>query len=258
MQEALQVILQKTAYPFQTAARWLSQRRVRIVKGMVGAALALLLTGACAFGMLCAISGAVKHSTKDQIYKTAEDLPEGDYDCILVLGCRVYSDGTMSPMLQDRMTVATDLMLEGGSPRLIVSGDHTTDNYDEVKAMKNYAVEMGVDSSAIFQDHDGYSTYDSMARLKTVYGVKRVIIVTQEYHLHRALYLAKVLGMEAVGVSADLQTYMLQKKYDFREIFARCKDVYYGQRRPTPAGDLSPIPLTGNGDDTAQSRPALH
>ena len=226
-------------------------------KVLIGAVCAAVLTAGCLFGMACAISGAVKAETRAQVVEPeAESLKDGGYDCVLVLGCRVYADGSMSPMLQDRMTVAVELMKRGASDRLLVSGDHTTDAYNEVKAMKDFAVERGVPSSAVFQDHDGLSTYDSIARLKTVYGARRVVIVTQGYHLPRALFLAKSMGLDAVGVASDLQPYMMQKKYDFREIFARCKDVYYSQLLPTPAGDLTPIPLDGDGDRTAQSRPA--
>lgn len=200
------------------------------------------------------ISGLVQLKTKSKIHDifSAEDTP---YDCILVLGCRVYADGRMSPMLHDRMQVAVGLMKQGASDRLLVSGDHATDAYNEVAAMKSYAIEQGIPSSSIFEDHDGYSTYDSIARLKTVYGAKRVLIVTQRYHLYRAIYLAESMGMEAVGVSADLQSYAKQPIYDLREIFARCKDVYLSVRKPAPAGDLTPIPLEGDGDMTVQSRP---
>lgn len=220
---------------------------------------AAAIAGCVLFGMALGVSGAVCNKTEDRIF----ELPEIDqiagakaYDCVLVLGCRVYDDGRLSPMLEDRMKVAVELMERGISDRLLVSGDHATDAYDEVGAMKDYAVEHGVDSSAVFQDHDGYSTYDSIARLKTVYGARRVVIVTQKYHLHRALHLAQTMGVEAVGVSADLQSYSKQASYDFREIFARCKDVYLGLRAPEPSGELTPVSLKGNGDATACSRPA--
>ncbi len=220
---------------------------------------AAAIAGCVLFGMALGISGAVCHKTRDRIYDL-QDVDEIDrkntYDCVLVLGCRVYDDGRLSPMLEDRMQAAVELMAQGVSDRLLVSGDHATDEYDEVGAMKAYAVGHGVDSSSVFEDHDGYSTYDSIARLKTVYGARRAVIVTQKYHLHRALHLAETMGIEAVGVSADLQPYSKQASYDFREIFARCKDVYLGLRAPDPAGDLTPISLSGDGDATACSRPA--
>ncbi len=220
---------------------------------------AAAIAGCVLFGMALGVSGAVCNKTEERIFELEEiDRINGEkaYDCVLVLGCRVYDNGRLSPMLEDRMQVAVDLMAQGVSDRLLVSGDHATDEYDEVGAMKAYAVEHGVDSSAVFEDHDGYSTYDSIARLKTVYGARRAVIVTQKYHLHRALHLAESMGIEAVGVSADLQPYSRQASYDFREIFARCKDVYLGLRAPDPAGDLTPIPLSGDGDATACSRPA--
>ncbi len=220
---------------------------------------AVAIAGCVLFGMALGVSGAVCNKTQDRIFEL-QDIDqigrEEAYDCVLVLGCRVYDDGRLSPMLEDRMKVAVELMGQGISDRLLVSGDHATDAYDEVGAMKDYAVERGVDSSAVFQDHDGYSTYDSIARLNSVYGARRVVIVTQKYHLHRALHLAEAMGIEAVGVSADLQSYSKQASYDFREIFARCKDVYLGLRNPAPSGDLTSVSLDGDGNTTACSRPA--
>ena len=224
--------------------------RNQVIKLLCIPLVTAILFCATAYG----VSEFVRHRTKSKIRDASapDALP---YDCILVLGCRVYKDGRMSPMLHDRMQVAVDLMKRGASERLLVSGDHATDAYNEVAAMKAYAVEQGISSSAIFEDHDGYSTYDSIARLKTVYGAKRVLIVTQRYHLYRAIYLAESMGMEAVGVSADLQSYAKQPIYDLREIFARCKDVYLSVRKPAPAGDLTPVSLDGDGDMTVQSRP---
>lgn len=215
------------------------------------------VVGIALFGTVYGISESVCRKTEGLIFDANEAaLIEGTpYDCVLVLGCRVYDDGRLSPMLHDRMYVATELMKLDVSDRLVVSGDHKTDDYNEVSAMKAYAVEQGIPSEAIFEDHDGYSTYDSIARLKTVYGAERVVIVTQEYHLPRAIYLAEAMGMDAVGVSADQRPYSKQRIYDFREMFARCKDVYLGVRKPTPAGDLTPIPLDSDGDLTACSRP---
>ena len=214
-----------------------------------------LIAATLFIGTAYGISAAVQHKTKAKILEKSALNTDPPYDCVLVLGCRVYDDGRMSPMLQDRMQVAVELMKQGVAQRLLVSGDHATDAYDEVAAMKAYAVEQGIPSPSVFQDHDGYSTYDSIARLKNVYGARRVVIVTQEYHLYRAIYLAEAMGIEAVGVSADLQPYAKQPIYDFREVFARCKDVYLSIRKPVPAGELTPISLDGDGDMTAQKRP---
>ena len=114
-------------------------------------------------------------------------------------------DGTPSDMLYDRVSVSAKVYAALGDTPLLMSGDHTGD-YNEVGVMKSLAVEMGIPSEDVFLDHEGYSTYESLYRAKAVFGAKKIIIITQEYHLHRALYIARELGMEAVGVSADLRT----------------------------------------------------
>ena len=179
---------------------------------------------------------------------TADTLPEGEeYDGILVLGAGVRADGSPSDMLRDRVTVAVELYKTTGVP-LLMSGDHTG-NYNEVGVMKALAVEMGVPSEDIFLDHEGFSTYESLYRATKVFGARSVLIVTQEYHLHRALYIARELSMDAQGVSADLRPYIKQKQYSLREHLARFKDLFVAQ------GDYEghldpPVDLNGNGDLT--------
>ena len=183
------------------------------------------------------VSGAVCDKTRDRIL-TVEELEqiEGDFDCILVLGCRVYSDGSMSPMLSDRVTTGIALYRAGISPKVLMSGDSSSSAYyDEVGAMRQAAIEAGVPEEAILTDPMGLSTYDSVARLLEEYKGRRVVIVTQEYHLYRALYIAEKLGIDAYGISADLRTYQTRFKNETREIFARCKDVLYALEKPTPA-----------------------
>ena len=230
-----------------------ASRRLLWVGRVLGLALIALAT---VFGSVVGVSAAVCDKTEERIL-TLEMLKNAgeSYDCVLVLGCRVYSDGTPSPMLADRMETAVEVMGTGVSQRMVVSGDHRDDSYNEVKAMKSYAVERGIVPSAVFQDHDGYSTYESVWRVKEVFGAKRVVIVTQSYHLYRALYLAEKLGLEAVGVAADRQTYAKQPIYDFREIFARCKDVYLGLKQPKGEAPTIEVDLSGDGNTTHQSRP---
>jgi len=119
---------------------------------------------------------------------------------------------------------------------ILMSGDSRSVYYDETGAMRKAAMASGVPEEAILTDPMGLSTYDSVARLLKVWRFQRVVIVTQEYHLYRALYIAEKLGIEAYGVAADKRPYAGQLKYDLREIFARCKDVFYALEQPTPAG----------------------
>lgn len=173
-----------------------------------------------------------------------------DFDCILVLGAGVKADGTPSSMLEDRLEIGIELYFAGASDRLLMSGDHMQHNYDEVGAMKAHAIEAGVPSNVIFLDHAGLSTYESLWRAKELYGVERVLIVTQEYHLYRSLYVAQKLGMEAYGVSADLRPYRGQSLRELREIVARAKDFVYSYAKPAPTYLGDPVDLSGDGDST--------
>lgn len=173
-----------------------------------------------------------------------------DIDCILVLGCGVREDGSPSDMLRDRLTRGIALYNAGAAPRLLMSGDHGRVEYDEVNTMKRIAVEAGVPSGHVFMDHAGFSTYESVYRAKEIFGADRIIIVTQEYHLYRALYVAEQLGVEAWGVAADYHTYRGQAVRDARELLARAKDAVITVFKPEPTYLGEAIPVSGNGDVT--------
>lgn len=188
-----------------------------------------LFLGICLFfgGCIVAISAAVCHKTKSRI-TTTEALCQANehFDIILVLGCAVRPDGTLSHMLEDRVIVGTSLFEAGLADSILMSGDRSV-GYDEVSAMEREAIALGVPQSSILIDPEGYSTYESMVNLLKEYKGKRVLIVTQKYHLYRALYIADKLGINAYGVSADLRSYTKQLKFDLREILARVKDVVW-------------------------------
>lgn len=175
---------------------------------------------------------------------------EEEFDCILVLGAGVKADGTPSSMLEDRLEIGIELYFAGASDRLLMSGDHMQHDYDEVTVMKKHAVAAGVPSNVIFLDHAGLSTYESMWRAKELYGVKKVLIVTQEYHLYRALYVAKEMGMDAYGISADLRPYRAQTVRELREVVARVKDFAFSKWKPAPTYLGEPVDLRGDGDST--------
>lgn len=206
-------------------------------------------------GLLCAvtvlgINGIVKLSTKKQILTAEEAANLTDVDCILVLGCGVRADGSPSDMLYDRLRMGVELYDLGAAPKLLMSGDHGRQNYDEVDVMKAFAVDAGIASEDVFMDHAGFSTYESMYRAKEIFQAKKVIIITQEYHLYRAIYIAQQLGMEAYGVSADYRSYYGQTARDIREILARVKDFGTSVLKPKPTylGDV--IPIWGDGNIT--------
>lgn len=122
---------------------------------------------------------------------SVDDAKDINADCIIVLGAGVKPTGKPSWMLEDRIIVGEQLYNVNAATKLLMSGDHGRENYDEVNTMKNYAINDGIPSEDIFMDHAGFETYDSMYRAKKIFGAKKVVIVSQKYHLHRSLYIAK-------------------------------------------------------------------
>lgn len=148
---------------------------------------------------------------------------EDGYMHAVVLGAKVHKDGTLSDMLKDRMDAAITLYHDGVVEKLLLSGDNSG-AVGEVTAMKVYAMKNGVPEDAILEDYEGYSTYESMDRAKNVFGLDSFVVVTQKYHLYRAIYIAEDMDIDAKGVSADLHTYAGQLYRDLREVLARLKD----------------------------------
>ena len=195
------------------------------------------------------INAYVKGSTKNQIISEEYAKKIEDIDCILILGAGIWGDSP-SPMLEDRLLQGISLYNNGVASKIIMSGDHGQDDYDEVNVMKNYAVEKGVASEDIFMDHAGFSSYDSIYRAKEIFGAKKIIIVTQEYHLYRSIYIANCLDIESYGVASNPREYVGQTSRELREIAARNKDFIKCIFKPesTFLGDT--IPVSGNGDIT--------
>jgi len=210
----------------------------------------IILAILAGLGLIIAISinQYVKSSSQKKIIEGKIELK--DIDAILILGCQVKPDGSLSMMLQDRLDKGIELYKSDAAPKVIVSGDHGEEHYDETNAMKKYMIENGVPSEDIFMDHAGFATYDSMYRAKNIFGVKRCIVVTQEYHLYRAIYIGNALGMETYGVAAIKTNYNGQTARNFREFLARNKDFIKCIFKPqsTYLGDT--IPVSGNGDVT--------
>ena len=173
-----------------------------------------------------------------------------DVDCIMVLGCGVRPDGTPSGMLSDRLDQGIRLYDEHVSDKLLMSGDHGKVNYDEVNLMKQFAIDRAGPSENIFMDHAGFSTYESMYRARDIFQVKKIVIVTQRYHMYRALYVAQSMGMEAYGVASDPRTYGGQRMRDVRELLARPKDLIYTIVMPKPTYLGDSIPVSGDGNVT--------
>lgn len=209
----------------------------------------IVVLGLCALvGLLTAgINLWVTGSISNRILMEQQAAQLQDVDCIIVLGCQVKSDGTPSHMLEDRLKRSVALYELGAAPKLLMSGDHGTVTYDEVDAMKRYAVEQGVPTEDVFMDHAGFSTYETVSRAKHIFGAKKVIIVTQQYHLYRALYTAQAMGMDAYGVAADYRQYSGQTARDVREVLARVKDFGMAIFQPDPTYLGETIPINGSG-----------
>ena len=209
----------------------------------------LLLCASLMMTLVMTVSTSMAKLTAEHIVTTDALSPHTDYDCILVLGAGVRDDGSPSDMLYDRVSVSAEVYAALGDTPLLMSGDHTGD-YNEVGVMKSLATEMGVPSEDVFLDHEGFSTYESLYRAKYVFGAKRIVIITQAYHLHRALYIARELGMEAVGVSADIRTYRGQSRYNTREHLARFKDFFTAAKGDYDGHLDPPVDLNGDGNLT--------
>lgn len=187
--------------------------------------------------------------TGSRYIMTPDQAPEAD--AILVLGAYVFPDGTVSDVLNDRLAVGYELYQQGKAPKIIVSGDHGRKDYDEVNAMKDFLSSKKVPNEDVFMDHAGFSTYESIYRARDIFQVKKLIIVTQEYHLMRAVFIARELGLEAYGVTSDKRNYVYAAQYELREIAARNKDFFLAKvLKPEPTFLGEEIPVSGDGRAT--------
>lgn len=226
------------------------QRKQRTKKGLVGRMLKVVAGCAVAAALvLAATNAAVVFSTRDSIVDV-DAASSFDADAVLVLGASVLPDGQPSKILKDRLDCGIALYFAGAAPKIIMSGDNGTASYNEVRAMKNYAIGKGVPSEDIFCDHAGFSTYESVYRAKYVFGVNRLVVATQTYHLYRAVYAAQALGMQAVGVASDYHAYEGQPLFSSREVLARTKDFFKAIAKPPSTFVGEPISLNQSGDVT--------
>lgn len=225
--------------------------KVKTLKKIIKITAAVLLCGAllCTVTVL-SLNAYVKGTASKRIISKEEAAALSDVDCIIVLGCFVREDGSPSHMLSDRIDCGIELYDLGAAPKLLMSGDHGREEYDEVGTMKDIAVGHGIPSSDVFEDHAGFSTYESIYRAKEIFGAEKMIIVTQKYHLYRALYIAKKLGVEAYGVGSDPREYSGQTMRDVREVLARVKDFGMTAFKPEPTYLGEAIPISGDGNLT--------
>jgi len=175
-------------------------------------------------------------------------------DCILALGCLVYPSGRVSELLKDRLHTTAELYNEGASQKILVSGDGSHTGNNETAAMLAFLLEQEVPPEDIFCDPHGYSTYDSARRTRDVFGAKRVVVVTQGFHVQRAVYNLRALGVDAYGVAAEPRWNhgRLMLKNNAREVIARSLAVVTaGIVKPLPVfNDGSTVRLDGDGRGT--------
>ena len=219
----------------------------KVFKGvMVTILCACLLGGVAVVGI-----NAYMISYVSDYILTEEDLKNENFDCIMVLGAGLW-DGEPSPMLQERLDFGLIAYETGCTDKMLMSGDHGREEYDEVNKMKDVAIEKGVLADNIFMDHAGFSTYESMYRARDIFKVQKMVIVTQTYHLYRAVYDARKLGIDAYGFAAERLDYPITN--DIREALARVKDFFYCifEPEPTYLGEEIPISASGSLTDDKQ------
>ncbi len=199
----------------------------------------------------CVLNAYVCFSAKSYIKDDINELDK-PVDTIIVLGAGLAKDNTPSLFLKDRLDTAIELYKKGVSNRVLMSGDHGDQYHNEVRVMKEYAVEHGVPREHVFMDHAGFTTYDTMYRARDVFQVKSCVVVTQAYHLPRAIYTARGLGLDAVGYSSNvhISDEMNYIVYELREFLARIKSIWSVITEPEPKYLGDPIPIVGDGGQT--------
>lgn len=212
-------------------------------------AIALLLLLGFMVVQIPILMNAYMYEFSSRYFLTVEEASQETFDCVLVLGAGVWGENP-SHMLEERLNKGIEVYNTGCTDRILMSGDHGRTEYDEVNVMKSFAVEKGAMGEEVFMDHAGFSTYESMYRAKEIFQVKKVVIVTQKYHLYRAVYNARKLGIDAYGVAADGQyNYSLPVRTynNSREALARCKDIIWCIFKPEPTYLGEAIPISSSG-----------
>jgi SanA protein len=184
----------------------------------------ILILFALGILVIWGISIYIQLITVSSIYEEIETLPAAH--TVIVLGASVHSDGKLSPILQDRVDTALDLYKKDKVKRFLLSGDNRTDDYDEVSAMRNYLLDRCVPEAIIFTDSAGLDTFDSMYRSRKIYDIPDAVVVTQNFHLPRTLFIAKHLGLNYIGFPATPVLYKTESSLIRREKLANVKAVF--------------------------------
>ena len=188
----------------------------------------------------------VVSSSRKHIYAKIENIPNAE--AALILGAAILKNGQPSPVLRDRIDQAIDLYKAGKVGKIIASGDNASVDYNEVQPVRIYLIKNGIPEEDIFMDYAGFDTYSSIYRARDVFLVESLSIVSQSFHLPRAVFIARNLGLEASGSSADRGHYKVTNY--FREMAADIKAVVNiaSSRKPRHLG--KEIPISGDGRES--------
>jgi SanA protein len=218
-------------------------------------ALVLAVVGAlAAIGGLLGLRQWVERRTAARVYDSPDAVEPRPV--ALVLGAGLWPDGSLTPILADRVATAVEIYQAGKVEKLLCSGDNRFVDYNEPQAMKDYAVRLGVPEADIVLDYAGRRTYDSCFRARAIFGVERVVVVTQRFHTARALYTCEGLGLDAVAVTADRRVYSAERVVwmtrEYLALLLAWWDV--NVRHPVPVlGEREPIELSDLGSGTRMS-----
>ena len=182
--------------------------------------LTILIFGLAGLVFVCLINFYIHSQSAGKIKTPAEISSVESPRVAIVFGALVWSDKSLSPVLYDRVATAAELYRAGKVQKILMSGDNPTAEYDEPTAMKKAAVELGVPEADVVLDFAGRRTYDTCYRAKEIFEIKKAILVTQEFHLPRALYLCSNFGVDGIGVKANRQSYTGENYWAFREFFS--------------------------------------
>ncbi len=182
---------------------------------------------------------AIHLASRQYIYENGKDAPQ--VQTALILGAAVFSNGTLSPIFQNRVDQAIELYQTGKAVKILASGDNSSISHNEVNPVRNYLLEKGIPDADIYLDHAGFDTYSTMYRARDIFQVRSVIIVTQSFHLPRAVFIARALGLDAYGVSAGIGAAPFMNYV--REVFANEKAILnlLTGREPKFLGEEIPI-----------------
>jgi len=202
-------------------------------------------SGIAAIGLILGLRFWVERRYESRIYETVEQVPQRPV--ALVLGAGLWPDGSLTPILADRVATATELYHAGKVEKLLCSGDNRRPDYNEPQAMKDYAVRLGVPQEDVVLDYAGRRTYDSCYRARAIFGVEQLVAVTQRFHTARSVYVCQSLGIDAVAVTANRRIYsseqVIWKSREYLALLLAWWDL--NVRHPLPIlGEPEPIDLT--------------